>query len=158
MCECIWSQKIPPEPRQEEAKEDRARPDLLRSILPFRLGNGSEFQKEEISLALIFVGWALLPVVVTDGQKCPSYSGHGTIDVRVSRQPKLFLQMGQRSCGRAHAFPGPGPSQSSSKPAAFLCSMRVTFSPGRVLKRSGRSYFRSAPWTVFTNWLTLTSV
>ena len=94
MCEYIWSQKIPPEPRQEEAKEDRARPDLLRSILPFRLGNGSEFQKEEISFALIFVGWALLPVVVTDGQKCPSYSGHGAIDVRVFETTKALSANG----------------------------------------------------------------
>ncbi len=29
----------------------------------------------------IFVGWALLPVAVIDGQECPSYNEHAAIDV-----------------------------------------------------------------------------
>ena len=38
-----------------------------------RRGNHGEL---EIDAAVIFVGWALLPVAVIDGQECPSYNRH----------------------------------------------------------------------------------
>ena len=39
-------------------------------------------QEPPFDTAVVFVGWALLPVAVIDGQECPSYSGRGAIDAR----------------------------------------------------------------------------
>ena len=55
-------------------------------------------QEPPFDTAVTFVGWALLPVTVLDGQECPSYNEQGA-DVGSVSRPKYFFS---RAFGSKH--------------------------------------------------------